>query len=258
MAGSKAALVRGVPESFDRALTSDPRARLDVKLARAQHDAYRAHLEASGYRLVTVPPDPQHPDCVFVEDTAVVIGDNAVATRPGPASRRAEVGPVAAVLGEWFTMHTIEAPATLDGGDVIVTSHRVLIGRSSRTNADGVTQLARIVAELGRQPVEVAVEEGLHLKSAVLPLDEETAVVTRGAVSESALVGYRLIYEDETERFRFSALPLSETKVLVTASAPRTAAMITEQGYAAIPIDISQIQAADGGLTCMSVVFDIP
>lgn len=255
---TKAALVRGVPDSFDRALTSDPEARLDVGLARAQHDAYMSQLAASGCQLVAVDPDHRHPDCVFVEDTAVVIGDIAVVTRPGAPSRRGEVGPVAAVLSEWLSTPAIEAPATLDGGDVIVTSDRVLIGRSSRTNSHGVAQLARIVSDLGLRVVEVEVDAGLHLKSSVLPLDEETMVVTPGAVEESALAGYRLIYEEETERFRFSALPLPDGRVLVTASAPRTWARIAEEGYPVVPIDISQIQAADGGLTCMSVIFEIP
>ncbi len=252
------ALVRGIPDSFDRALTSDPAAKVDVELARAQHDGYLSHLEASGCQIVTVAADPLHPDCVFIEDAAVIIGDKAVVTRPGAPSRRGEVGPVAEMLSRWFRLLPIESPATLDGGDVIVTSDRVLIGRSSRTNAEGVAQLHRIVSDAGLEAIEVRVDEGLHLKSAVLPLDSETAVVTPGAVEESALAGYRLIYEDDSERFRFSALPLPNGEVLVTSSAPRTVAELGKQGYQAVPIDVSQIQAVDGGLTCMSVLFNIP
>ncbi|MGH8945727.1 MAG: hypothetical protein ACRDVL_06245 [Acidimicrobiia bacterium] len=165
---------------------------------------------------------------------------------------------MAETLRTWFTPQVIADPGTLDGGDVIVTSDRVLLGRSSRTNDNGIAQLTQIVSEAGLRPVEVRVDEGLHLKSAVLPIDEETAVVTPGAVDESALAGYRLIREDNGERFRFSALPLPDGRILVTASAPRTIATIDALGYAVVPIDISQIQAADGGLTCMSVLFNIP
>ena len=258
MPGTPVALIRTIPDSFDRALTSGPAAKIDVGLARAQHEGYVSHLEASGCQIVTIAPDPLHPDCVFIEDTAIVIADTAVVTRPGAPSRRGEVGPVAGTLSRWFRLLHIEPPGTLDGGDVIVTSDRVLIGRSSRTNADGVAQLRRIVSEAGLEAIEVRVDEGLHLKSAVLPLDPETAVVTRGAVEESTLTGYRLIYEDASERLRFSALPLSNGEVLVTSSAPRTVTDIVSQGYQVVPIDISQIQAVDGGLTCMSLLFNIP
>ena len=258
MPGIPVALIRTIPDSFDRALTSDPSVRVDVGLARAQHDSYVAHLEASGCQIVTIAPDPLHPDCVFIEDTAVVIGDTAVVTRPGAPSRRGEVGPVATTLSRWFRLLPIEPPGTLDGGDVIVTSDRVLIGRSSRTNADGAAQLREFVSEAGLEPIEVRVDEGLHLKSAVLPLDPETVVVARGAVEESALSGYRLLYQDDSERFRFSALPLPSGGVLVTSSAPRTITDLISQGYQAVPIDISQIQAVDGGLTCMSILVNIP
>lgn len=258
MRGSPVALIRPIPDSFDRALTSDPATKIDVSLARAQHDEYLSQLEASGCQIVTVASDPLHPDCVFIEDTAVIVGEDAVVTRPGAPSRRGEVGPVAETLSRWFRLLTIEPPATVDGGDVIVTPDRVLIGRSSRTNAEGVAQLRRFVSNAGLEAIEVRVDEGLHLKSAVLPLDPETAVVTRGAVDESALTGYRLIYEDGSERFRFSALPLPNGDVLVTSSAPKTVAEIVDQGFEALPIDISEIQAVDGGLTCMSVLFNIP
>lgn len=258
MSGTPAALVRGIPDTFDRALTSDSSTNLDVELARVQHHAYLTHLEASGLRLVAVPPDAGHPDCVFVEDTTVIIGGTAVLTRPGAPSRRGEVGPVAEMLNQWFEPHSIASRGTLDGGDVIVTSDRVLIGRSSRSNPEGVGQLAAIVSDLTLRAVEVKVLAGLHLKSGVLPIDEETAVVTPGAVDESALAGYRLLYEDESERFRFSALPLPDGRVLVTSSAPRTVAQLDSLGYEVVDIDISQIQAADGGLTCMSVLLNIP
>jgi dimethylargininase len=258
MPGTPAALVRGIPDTFERALSSAPSAQLDVEQARAQHQTYLSHLQMSGCQVVAVAPDARHPDCVFVEDTAVVVGDQVVVTRPGAPSRRGEVGPVAETLRKWFSAKVIEEPGTVDGGDVIVTSDRVLIGRSSRTNAEGVAQLSRMVSATGLRPVEVRVDDGLHLKSAVLPLDEESAVVTPGAVEESALTGYRLIREDDEERFRFSALPLPNGTVLVTASAPRTVATIDDLGYAVVPIDISQIQTADGGLTCMSILFKIP
>lgn len=258
MPAQQIALVRGVPDTFDQAISSDPAIRLDVDAARAEHAEYVRHLRSAGYELAEVPADPVHPDCVFVEDTAVVLGGVAVATRPGAQSRRGEVGPVRERLETWFEVVPIEAPGTLDGGDVIVTTDLVLIGRSGRTNPEGVAQLAEIVSARGLRGREVLVEEGLHLKSAVLPLDEQTVVVTRGAVDEEALTGLRILYEDEAERFRFSALPLADGSVLVTANAARTVTAVAGLGFEVDIVDVTQIQAADGGLTCLSVLFDTP
>lgn len=258
MAPHPTALLREIPDTFDRAIVSDPDATIDVTQARNEHAEYSSRLERARYEVVVVASDPDHPDCVFIEDTALVVGETAVTTRPGAPSRRGEVGPVAKALERWYPVVSIEAPATLDGGDVIVLSDKVLVGRSKRTDPGGIAQLASIVSRAGLETLVVPVHEGLHLKSAVLPIDGETMVVTPGAVEESRLDGFRLLTEHETERFRFSALPLADGSVLVTESAPRTAESLHGLGFDVVPIDISQIQAADGGLTCMSLLFDIP
>lgn len=250
------ALVREIPDSFEQAIVSDTEATLDVTTARDQHASYLHHLEKAGHEVVVIPADSAYPDCLFIEDAAVVLGGLGVVTRPGAPSRRGEVDAVADVLGRWFPLVPIEAPGTLDGGDVIVLPGRVLVGRSKRTDSQGIAALSSIAAEAGLATTVVPVHEGLHLKSAVLPIDGETMVVTRGAVDESALAGFRLLHEDERERFRFSALPLVDETIMVTANAPRTSEEIQRLGFEIVPVDISVVQAADGGLTCMSILFD--
>jgi dimethylargininase len=131
----------------------------------------------------------------------------------------------------------------------------VYVGRSARTNSDGIDQLRAIAFHQGLGLVTVEVQDVLHLKSAVLPIDEETVVVTHGTVDEEKLGALEILYEDEAERHLFSALPLGDGRVLVTASAPSTAERVAGSGYEVVPIDVSQIQAADGGLTCMSILF---
>lgn len=249
------ALVREVPDSFEQAIVSDRGETLDVDSARDQHAAYVKHLEKAGHEVVVVPADPAHPDCVFVEDTAVIVGGVGVITRPGAPSRRGEVDAVAEALAGWFPLVTIEA-GVLDGGDVIVLPGEVLVGRSRRTDAEGIASLSSIATAAGLTTRVVTVHEGLHLKSALLPIDGETMVVTRGAVDETALDGLRLLYEDESERFRFSALPLADGTVLVTANAPKTVETVETIGLETVPIDVSSMQAADGGLTCLSILFD--
>jgi dimethylargininase len=249
------ALIRPVPGTFDRALVQGSGPALDTRLAREQHDEYRRRLEEAGYIISVVPPDDAHPDCVFIEDTAVIIGSVAVIARPGAPSRRGETGPVASALESHFPLEQIVAPATLDGGDVFTSAGRVFVGRSARTNELGVDQLRSVASNQGMELIRVEVHHALHLKSAVLPIDEETVVVTRGAVEEDRLTGLRIIDEDESERGRFSALPLRDGRLLVTANAPITADKVAADGHHPVPIDVSQIQAADGGLTCMSILF---
>jgi dimethylargininase len=249
------ALIRPVPGSFDRALVQEARPVIDVSVARAQHDVYRGHLDGAGYSIVVVPTDESHPDCVFIEDTAVVVGSVAVITRPGAETRRAETGPVAETLASRFPLVEMREPGTLDGGDVFVMGASLYVGRSKRTNESGIEQLGSVAADQGFDLVVVDVHDTLHLKSAVLPIGPETVVVTRDAVDEEKLEGLQLLYEADAERHKFSALPLLDGRVLVTANAPVTAEAVSALGHEVVAIDVSQIQAADGGLTCMSILF---
>jgi dimethylargininase len=249
------ALIRPVPGSFDRALVRDGQPDLDVAVARAQHDVYRNHLTDAGYSIEVVPSDESHPDCVFIEDTAVIIGSVAVITRPGALARRGETGPVAGVLSAYFPLVEIEKPATIDGGDVFTAGGVVYVGRSTRTNDAGIGQLRSVVSDQGLDLIVVDVHDTLHLKSAVLPIDPETMVVTPHAVDEAPLAGLNIVYEADSERHRFSAVPLRDGRVLSTASSPATSEKVAALGYQLVPIDVSEIQAADGGLTCMSILF---
>lgn len=251
------ALLREVPDTFDRAIVSDPGRVPDVKLARTQHSRYRKALEQVGFQVEVLPGDDAYPDCVFIEDTAVVLGSLAVACRPGAESRRGEVRPVAARLGSRVPVFNIESPGTVDGGDVMVMGDVAYVGLSRRTNEEGIAQLAKMARSQGMTVRTVPVQQGLHLKSGVLPIDAETVVITPGAVDEAMLSGLRVLYEDPAERGRFTALPLGDGKVLVAGSAPATASMTGDLGFEPIAIDVSEFQAADGGLTCMSIVLDV-
>lgn len=251
------ALVRGVSESFDRAIVREGGRAPEVALARRQHDLYCRRLEAAGHAVERLAPDDSYPDCVFVEDTAVVVGPVGVVTRPGAESRRGETFAVAEVLVSDLVLRTIEAPGTLDGGDVMILGDTVFVGRSSRSNDSGIEQLGDIVAEQGLRLQAVPVEGVLHLKSAVLPVDDETLVLTPGTVDEGLFAGLRIVHEDSRERHRFSALRMRSGTVLVTDVAPRTSARVETLGIEVEPIDVSEILAADGGLTCMSILYKV-
>lgn len=250
------ALLREVSPSFADAIVAHGGRRPDVDLAIEQHARYRTAIEAAGYDVEVLAGDPDHPDCVFIEDTAVVVGDIAVATRPGAEARRGEVGPVASRLAELREVRTIDSPGTLDGGDVMILGGTVYVGRSARSNDDGIAQLAEIARTQGMTLVSLPVSEVLHFKSGVLPVSHDTVVVTPGTVDETLLGGLRIVHEADHERHRFSALPLTDGTLLVTADAPDTTALLADLGLRPIPIDVSEIQAADGGLTCMSILIE--
>jgi dimethylargininase len=250
------ALVREIPSTFHNAIVSGGGHSPEVELARDQHRRYIRALADAGYDVEVIPADDAHPDCVFIEDTAVIVGSTAVITRPGATERRGEVGPVAGRLDAMFPLAHVEEPGTLDGGDVMILGDKLFVGRSKRTNDEGIAQLADIAETQGFQTVAVPVQEVLHLKSAVLPVTIDTVVVTPGTVDEGLLAGLRIIHEAPDERRRFSALLLGNGGALVTASAPATAQMVSDLGVDVIPIDVSEIQAADGGLTCMSILIE--
>lgn len=249
------ALLRSMPDSFRDAITGERGRAPDVDLARIQHARYRDHLEAAGYEIEVLDADEGHPDCVFIEDTAVILGSAALITRPGAKARRGETASVAGALANRFELTMVEEPGTIDGGDVMVLAGTVWVGISTRTNEEGARRLSEVAAAQGMRTIQVPVNGVLHLKSAVSPVDHETVVVTTGTVDESLLEGLRLIPEAEGERHRFSALPLDSGAILVTESAPVTADSLAGLGREIVPIDVSEIQAADGGLTCMSILW---
>lgn len=212
------ALIRAIPSSFANALVRHGRPSLDPAIARQQHSEYRTRLAGAGYAITEIPADEGCPDCVFIEDTAVIIGSVAVITRPGAPSRRPETPPVAKALESHRTIISIESPGTIDGGDVFTMNDTVYVGLSERTNQEGIAQLKPVAASQDLRIQVVKVVDTLHLKSAVLPVDGETVVVTPNSVDQPALGDLRILYEDAAERHRFSGLPMFNGRLLATAS----------------------------------------
>ena len=248
------ALVRGVPDSFPEALVRGVRPHIDLDEARAQHGRYVRALVEAGYAVEDIATDEEHPDCPFVEDTAVALDNVAVITRPGAVSRRGETEPVAAALAPHRALRHIEAPGTLDGGDVLTIGDQCFVGRSARTNADGIRQFAGFAAEDGYATTPVDVSGVLHLKSAVSCLDDETLLVGPGTVPETMFAGFKIVTKVENELHLTSTLRMRNGRLLITANAPETAERVAAAGFDIDLIDMSEFQAVDGGLTCLSIL----
>jgi dimethylargininase len=233
------ALVRDVPDSFPRAIASRPLA-IDVAVARAQHAAYVAGLEWLGLEVVRLPADEACPDCVFIEDTAVVARGVALVSRPGAASRRAEVEPVAAALSRWCEVLRTEEPASFDGGDCLIAGDALLVGLSSRSNAAGVARLREVFEPRGLGVVAVAMPPGvLHLKSVCAPLGDGRVL------SRVPLPEVEVVHADDANVVAWRG------RALVP---PGTAAAVEAAGLEARTVDTSELRKADGALTCLSIV----
>lgn len=232
------------------------RPHLDVARARQQHRHYREVIEAAGYSVRMIDADEDHPDCPFIEDVAVVLNSLAVITRPGAVERRGETEPVAEVLASMMPIRRIRAPASIDGGDVLRIGMTVYVGRSARTNDAGIRQLSEFAAEDGLFVVAVPVRGVLHLKSAVAAVDDETILITSDCVDAGLFAGFRQIEKAPGEAHLASLLRLRGGVLAMATTAPETRGRLYAAGFATQVIDSSEFQAADGGLTCLSVLIE--
>lgn len=249
------ALTRAVPSSINRCeLTHLERTPIDYTRAVEEHEFYERALRTLGCRVERLPDAPETPDSVFVEDTAVVFDDLAVIARPGAVSRREEVAATVAVLGRYRRLAFIEAPGTLDGGDVLVTSRQVFVGDTPRTNDDGARQLAAFIAPLGLDVVSVPVTKCLHLKSAVSILPDGGLLVNPDWIDVSCFKGFDLMEVDPQEAASPNVLAIGD-RVLCAAEFPRTRALLEARGFVTLPVPASELAKAEGGLTCGSLVF---
>lgn len=250
------ALVRSVPDSFRDALVMGDRPAIDVERARNQHHAYQLMLESVGYAVRVLDSDEAHPDCPFVEDTAFVLDTFAVATRPGAPERRGEVPAVATALATLMPVRSIEAPGTIDGGDVLRMGSTLFVGRSTRTNADAIRQLTALAADDGLVVVAVPVTGVLHLKSAVVAVDAETVLIAPECVDTGHFGRFRQIEKAPGEAHLASLLRLRGGGLAMTTTAPETAGRLRAAGFEPMLVDSSEFQAADGGLTCLSILIE--
>jgi dimethylargininase len=250
------ALIRAVSPAMDRCeLTHLARSPLDVALAERQHARYAQALVSLGCRLLELAAEPDLPDCVFVEDTAIVLEEVAILARPGAASRQPEVASVGRVLELWRPCVHIEAPGTLDGGDVLAIGREIFVGQSGRSNAEGIRQLAAAVAPHGYRTVGVPVRGCLHLKSAVTLVGPDTLLINDDWVDRSPWPGMRFVTVAPGERHAANALRVGDA-VISPESAPRTHERLLAAGFRVVPVDVSEIQKAEGGVTCCSVIFE--
>lgn len=252
------AFVREVSTSFEEALSElPPDPPINVARAREEHALYVAALRVAGAEVVALPVADELPDACFVEDTAVVAGGLALITRPGAPSRREEPASVREALARYLPITTMTEPATLDGGDCMLLGRRLYVGRSARTNAEGVAQARAAFGPRGIEVIEVDVRGALHLKSMCSPLADDAVIMLEGAFARGVFGGAREVIVPAAEGPASNLLVVGR-HALVPMGFPSAARAAAEAGLTPIEIDNRELRKADSALTCLSIVITVP
>lgn len=250
------AWIRPVGAAFTDALRPDGTPPLNVARAQTQHAGYVAALREAGVEILPLPLSDTLPDACFIEDCAVLLRRTLVLTRSGAPSRRAEIEGLEAFVPKNLRVHTMAAPATLDGGDVLRIHDTLLVGQSARTNSEGIEVLRSLAAAEGLRVRSVKVHDELHFKSAC-SLAKHDVVLLRPGIEADTFQGLGVRIERVTEKNGANVLCLGPV-TLVSAEAPQTAERLTQLGMSIRVLDVSEMHRADGALTCLSVRFPHP
>jgi dimethylargininase len=249
------ALTREVGSNFAACeLTFLEREPIDVAKAMEQHRAYEACLTELGVHVTSLPADFSFPDGVFVEDPAIVLDEVAIITRPGAESRRGETESIAQALSPYREFRFMTEPATLEGGDVVHVGKMLYVGQSQRTNREGIVQLTELLRPFGYSVVPVEVHGCLHLKSGACWAGGDVILANRSWIDVEKFHDFRIIEVAEDEPSAADVLPIGYT-VLVPSNFVRTCEILEEKGIKVRPIDVSELQKAEAGVTCMSLIF---
>jgi dimethylargininase len=250
------AITRGVsPAMVNCELTFVARAPIDLAKALEQHRTYEQVLAKFGANVISLPAEAVLADSMFVEDPAMVLDELALIFPLGTESRRPEAASLAKVLAKFRELKYVQLPGTAEGGDILRVERNLFVGLSKRTNGEGTRQLQSIVREYGYTVTAVPVSGCLHLKSAVTFLGRNTLLANRKWFDASCMPGFEWLDVAPEEPHAANALTFGDT-VILPASFPLTRTRIEARGFTVLPLDISELQKAESGLTCSSLLFD--
>jgi len=241
------------PTLADCELTHLARAPIDVAGATREHESYEALLSRLGASVRRLPSEPSLPDAVFVEDTAIVLDEIAVITRPGATSRRQETKSTAMALAANRPLAQIEEPGTLDGGDVLVAGRCVYVGLSTRTNRGAIDQLAKVLGPFGYEVIPVRFRGCLHLKSGVSLVADDLVLLNPDWVDTVVFAGHRAVTVDPAEPHAANALALGGS-VIHPQQFSRTRARLEAEGLRVSPLAMAELAKAEAGVTCCSLL----
>lgn len=243
------------PRLAECQLTHLERVPIDSAKAALQHEAYETAIAEAGFTIVRLPELPGDPDAVFVEDTALLLDGHAVITRPGAASRIGETGSTAAGLANDFELHKIQS-GFLDGGDVLRIGRTLYVGLSSRTDAAGIQSLSELVVPLGYKVVRAELRDCLHLKTGATLAGPDASGIpvllfNARSIDPRQFEGAEPLAVDEPAA---ANCVRANDRLILPAGNPRTAERLRERGFNVVEVDVSELQKAEAGVTCMSLI----
>ncbi len=250
------AITRQISPRFNECeITHIERTPIDMDLARAQHEGYVRALKSlgCGCEVVELPAEPDLPDSVFVEDTAFILPEVAIITRPGADSRKPETESIARTLAPFKKLVHLKEPATLDGGDVLVVGKKIFVGLSTRSNQAAIDQLNTLLADFGYTVTGVHLHDCLHLKTAVSRLDDQTLLINKAWLDAHHFENYHLIEVAPEEPFAANCLPVGDS-IIYPAAFPKTCARLEAAGYKVLTVDVTELAKAEGAVTCCSLI----
>lgn len=248
------AITRHISPRFEECeITHIERTPIDLDRARSQHQEYVEALKELGCEVIELPAEPDLPDSVFVEDTAFILPEVAVITRPGANSRKPETESIARALSPHIKLVRVREPATVDGGDVLVLGKNIYVGLSTRSNPQAIEQLNELLAEHGYLVTGVQMHDCLHLKSAVTRVDDKTLLINKNWVDTEHFENFDLLEVDPSEPSAANCLPVGDAIIFPTAF-PRTCEKLAGKGYKIRPVDLSELAKAEGAVTCCSLI----
>lgn len=252
----KLAITRDISPRFNECeLTHIDRTPIDLQVAESQHHGYVQAIKKLGYAVLELPAEQDLPDSVFVEDTAIILPEVALITRPGADSRKPETESITEALRHYRELVVIEAPGSLDGGDVLVLGKNIYVGLSTRSNQAAIDQMNNLLGKYGYHTQGVEMHDCLHLKTAVTRVDDKTLLINRRWVDVENFEGFDLIDVDETEPFGANCLPLGEA-IIFPVAFPKTGAKLQAHGYKLEPVVVDELAKAEGAVTCCSLILE--
>ncbi|MBK7319719.1 arginine deiminase family protein [Candidatus Villigracilis affinis] len=248
------AITRKISPRFNECeVTHIERTPIDLDVARAQHEEYVNALASLGCQVIELPEEPDLPDSVFVEDTAFILPEVAVITRPGADSRKPETESIIRALSPHRPLVHVTEPGTVDGGDVLVLGKNIYIGISTRSNDSAVRQLQELLAKYGYEVTAVEMHDCLHLKTALTKVDDKTLLINPNWVDTSHFKGFDWIEVDPSEPFAANCLPVGDGIIFPTAF-PKTRQKLEQKGYKIQAVNVAELAKAEGAVTCCSLV----
>lgn len=227
----------------------------DYSLAMDQHARYREALEACGLEVMVLEADEAFPDSTFIEDTCLVTPHCAIITNPGAETRKGEISSVRTAMDALgLTMEAIQAPGTLDAGDIMMVGSHFFVGLSQRTNKKGFEQLSSILKKYGMTAAAVPLTTVLHLKTGLSYLEDNTLLAFGEFLNKPEFQNFSILPVDEKETYAANSVWING-RVLVPMGFPKTKGLIEEKGYTTIEVDASEFRKLDGGLSCLSLRF---